>query len=103
VLGIWNLVWNLVLGIWCLNQVGYLSFRAVLLQIHISTYTGESFNLNPTGQILFGLIREGKDYGEIRNYFLKHYDAEETIFEKDFEDFMHMMTSYQMLETDEQA
>jgi hypothetical protein len=65
--------------------------------------TGESFTLNPTGQIMFGLIREGKDYGEIRDYFLKHYDAEENIFEKDFEDFMHMMTSYQMLETDEQA
>jgi hypothetical protein len=65
--------------------------------------TGESFTLNPTGQILFGLIREGKDYTEVRDYFLNHYDAEETIFEKDFEDFMHMMTSYQMMEADEQA
>ena len=65
--------------------------------------TGESFTLNPTGQILFGLIREGKDYNGIRDYFLDNYDAEETIFEKDFEDFTHMMTSYQMMEPDEQA
>jgi hypothetical protein len=65
--------------------------------------TGESFTLNPTGQILFGLIREGKDYIDIRDYFLKNFDAEETIFEKDFEDFMHMMTSYQMVEADEKA
>jgi len=65
--------------------------------------TGESFTLNPTGQTLFGLIREGKDYSEIRDYFLKHFDCEESLFEKDFEDFMHMMTSYQMMEPDEQA
>lgn len=65
--------------------------------------TGESFTLNPSGQILFGLIREGKDYPEIRDYFLEHFDAEESIFEKDFEDFMHMMNGYQMMEADEQA
>ena len=65
--------------------------------------TGESFTLNPTGQQLFGLIREGKDYIAIRKYFLQNFDAEESIFEKDFEDFMHMMTSYQMMEPDEQS
>lgn len=65
--------------------------------------TGESFTLNPSGQLLFGLIREGRDYAAIRKHFLDNYDAEESIFEKDFEDFMHMMTSYQMMEPDEQA
>jgi hypothetical protein len=65
--------------------------------------TGESFTLNPTGQLLFGLIRGGKDYTAIRKHFLDNFDAEESIFEKDFEDFMHMMTSYQMMEPDEQA
>lgn len=65
--------------------------------------TGESFTLNPTGQQLFSLIRDGKDYKAIRKYFLDKYDTEDSIFEKDFEDFMHMMTSYQMMETDEEA
>lgn len=65
--------------------------------------TGESFTLNPTGQLLFGLIREGREYSSIRKYFLEHFDTEESIFEKDFEDFIHMMTSYQMMEPDEQA
>ena len=65
--------------------------------------TGESFTLNPTGQQLFGLIREGKDYISIRKYFMENFDTEESIFEKDFEDFIHMMTSYQMMEPDEQA
>lgn len=65
--------------------------------------TGESFTLNPTGQQLFAMIREGKDYKAIRKYFLENYDTEESIFEKDYEDFQHMMTTYQMMETDEQA
>jgi len=64
--------------------------------------TGESFTLNPTGQLLFGLIREGKDYDKIREYFMDNFDADELLFEKDFEDFIHLMTSYQMMETDEQ-
>ena len=65
--------------------------------------TGESFTLNPTGQVLFEMIREGKEYSDIREYFLDIYETEESIFEKDFEDFIHMMTSYQMMEPDEQA
>jgi len=65
--------------------------------------TGESFTLNPTGQLLFGMIREGKDYVASRKYFLDNFDTEESIFEKDFEDFIHMMTSYQMMEPDEQV
>lgn len=65
--------------------------------------TGESFTLNPTGQQLFDLIREGREYNDIRKYFLENFETEESIFEKDFEDFIHMMTSYQMMEPDEQA
>jgi hypothetical protein len=65
--------------------------------------TGESFTLNPTGQELFGMIREGMDYDAIRDYFMDNFEMEESIFEKDFEDFLHMMTSYQMMEADEQA
>jgi hypothetical protein len=65
--------------------------------------TGESFTLNPTGQKLFGLIRDGKDYKAIRKYFIDNFDTEDSIFEKDFEDFMHMMNSYQMMDADEQA
>ena len=65
--------------------------------------TGESFTLNPTGQQLFVMIREGMEYDAIRDYFMEHFETEESIFEKDFEDFIHMMTSYQMMEADEQA
>lgn len=61
--------------------------------------TGESFTINPTGQQIIELIKEGKEFEEISQYFLENFETEESIFEKDFEDFMHMLTSYQMLET----
>ncbi len=65
--------------------------------------TGESFTLNPSGQVLFDLIREGKEYSEIRKYFLNHFEVEESLFEKDFEDFTHLLRTHQMIETDEPA
>ncbi len=65
--------------------------------------TGESFTLNPIGLELFGLIREGKSEEEIRNHFLDRYEVEESILERDLEDFMRLLNSYQMLEHDEQA
>jgi hypothetical protein len=65
--------------------------------------TGESYTLNPVGMELFGMIREGRDFKEIRNFYLGRYEVEESIFEKDFEDFMHLLHAYQMMEPDEQA
>lgn len=63
--------------------------------------TGESFTLNPVGQELFGLFRDGKKYEEIKDHFLNNFDVEESIFDKDYEDFVHMLNSYQMIEPDE--
>lgn len=65
--------------------------------------TGESFTLNPVGQELFEMIRDGQDYSSIRKKFLEVYEVEETIFEKDYEDFVHLLHSYQMTEPDEEA
>lgn len=65
--------------------------------------TGESFSLNPSGQLLFRMIREGQEYAKIREYFLKHFEVDDSIFEKDFEDFTHLLHTHQMIETDDQA
>lgn len=65
--------------------------------------TGESFTLNPVGQELFGMIRDGMDYAGVRTAFLDKYEVDDNIFEKDFEDFIHLLNVYQMMETDEQA
>lgn len=64
--------------------------------------TGESFTLNPTGMLMFTMIREGQDFAHIQDYFLTHYAVDESIFEKDFEDFLHLMNTYQMTEPDDQ-
>ncbi len=65
--------------------------------------TGESFSLNPIGMEILELIREGKDYNAIRDKIAKHYEIEDTLFEKDFEDFKYLLKNYQIIETDEQA
>jgi hypothetical protein len=65
--------------------------------------TGESFTLNPVGQELFEMIRDGNDFTTIRKKFLDIYEVEESIFEKDYEDFVHLLHTYQMMEPDEQA
>lgn len=65
--------------------------------------TGESFTLNPVGQKLFEMIREGQEYNMIRKNFLENYEVEESIFEKDYEDFIHLLRSYQITDSDEQA
>ena len=65
--------------------------------------TGESFTINSTGQQIIEQIREGKNYDEIKDFFLENYETDESIFEKDFEDFKHMLTSFQMLESGEES
>ena len=55
------------------------------------------------GQVLFNLIREGHDLSAIRSHFLDQYEVDESMFEKDFEDFIHLMKTYQMTDQDEEA
>ena len=64
--------------------------------------TGESFTINPSGQQIIEMIRDGKEFEEINQYFMENFETEESIFEKDFEDFVQMLKSYQMLETSEE-
>jgi hypothetical protein len=64
--------------------------------------TGESFTLNPTGLQIFELIKEGKEFEEIRHFFLENFETEDFIIEKDYEDFIQMLKSYQMLDINEE-
>lgn len=65
--------------------------------------TGESFNINPMGHQILELLRQEKDFEEIRSEVLDGYDVDRDIFEKDFEDFINLLENYQILESDEQA
>jgi transcription elongation factor GreA-like protein len=65
--------------------------------------TGESFTVNPMGFELFELIRQGIGFEEIRANIMEQYDVDEHIFEKDYDDFTHLLKHFQILEPDEQA
>ena len=63
--------------------------------------TGESFTLNPAGMEIFHLLREEKGTDEILRSILEKYDIEKELAEKDLDDFIHHLTSYQILDTNE--
>ena len=58
--------------------------------------TGDSFSLNPIGLKLIKLIRENKEFEDIRNHFLERYDVEELTFEKDFYEFCALLKHHQI-------
>jgi hypothetical protein len=64
--------------------------------------TGESFSTNQEGAEIIKLIKENKNYDEIKQYFLENYDIDEITFERVFFDFISMLNYYNLLETDEQ-
>ncbi len=58
--------------------------------------TGDSFSLNPVGLEIIKMIREDKDFDEIRNFFLEKYQVEELTFEKDFYEFCALLKHHQI-------
>ncbi len=60
--------------------------------------TGESFNLNKTGQFLVKLLAEGKTENEATDLVLQKYDVEETTFQRYFDDFLMMLKQYNLTE-----
>lgn len=65
--------------------------------------TGESFTINPMGHEILDLLKQEKSFEEISRIILEQYNVDENIFEKDFEDFVRLLETYQILEPDEQA
>jgi hypothetical protein len=63
--------------------------------------TGESFSVNPIGGEMLGMIKGGKDPKEISSSILKRYNTDESTFEKDFSDFLEILTHHNLLEKDE--
>jgi PqqD family protein of HPr-rel-A system len=63
--------------------------------------TGESFNLNPAGIEIFEMLRQEKSNEEILEAILDRYDIERDMAEKDLDDFIHHLGTYQILESDE--
>ncbi|MCF8236223.1 MAG: PqqD family protein [Bacteroidales bacterium] len=63
---------------------------------------GESYSLNPVGTRIFGFLKEGKSYEEIRDSFMREYTVDHDSFERDYDDFVNMLKQYNLTERDEE-
>ena len=63
--------------------------------------TGESFSVNPIGTEIIRMIKENKSSQEIVDFVLDHYQTDSVTIDKDFNDFMEMLSLYSLTENDE--
>lgn len=62
---------------------------------------GDSFSTNPIGIEIIKMLKEEKSNDEIKNHILKTYMTDETTFEKDYYDFINMLTKLNLTEGNE--
>ena len=65
--------------------------------------TGESFSVNPIGVEILNLIREDRNPEEIGASILEKYSTDKATFEKDYHDFIGILTHHNLLETHEET
>lgn len=63
--------------------------------------TGDSFSTNPIGLEIIRLLKEDKDTEQVKKHILQHYMTDEVTFEKDYYDFVNMLTKLQLIEADD--
>lgn len=61
--------------------------------------SGNSFTTNPIGLQILNLLKEAKTEKEIEQFVLDHYDTNKTAFEKDYNDFVGMLSKLKLTET----
>ena len=64
--------------------------------------TGESFSANPIGLEMLEMLRNGREYEEIRKDILNKYKSDKDTVEKDYHDFITMLKQYNLIENDGQ-
>jgi len=60
--------------------------------------TGESFNLNKTGKLIFKLLAENRKQEEIETAVLEKYDIEAHVFQRYFDEFLMMLRQFNLIE-----
>jgi hypothetical protein len=60
--------------------------------------TGDSFSTNPIGLEIIRMLKEGKTSNDIKAHILKTYMTDDASFEKDFYDFINMLTKHNLVE-----
>ena len=64
--------------------------------------SGDSFSANQIGLEIIRLLKDGKSKIEISDLILNQYAVDALSFEKDFNDFVQMLFSYQLIPSNEQ-
>lgn len=59
---------------------------------------GDTYSINPIGQEIVEMLKEGKDFQAIKAGIIAAYQTEPATFERDFEDFMQMLHSLKLME-----
>ena len=65
--------------------------------------TGESFSVNPIGVEILNLLREEKNFNQISEVILGKYSTDKQTLEKDFQDFLDILSHNNLLEGYEKA
>jgi hypothetical protein len=60
--------------------------------------SGDSFSTNEIGAKLLMYLQEGKTYSSIKDSILEEYDINETVFERDWMDFVSQLKDYKLIE-----
>lgn len=65
--------------------------------------TGESFSVNPIGVEILNLLRDEKKFDQISEVILEKYSTDKQTLEKDFQDFIGILSHNNLVETNEKA
>lgn len=60
--------------------------------------TGDSFSINELGVFIINKIKEGKTKNEILEAIAQDYIAEKSTIEKDFNEFLKIVSNHQLVE-----
>jgi Coenzyme PQQ synthesis protein D (PqqD) len=63
--------------------------------------TGDSFSTNPIGLEIIRMLKEGKTTNEIKSHIIKTYMTDDVSFEKDYYDFVNMLSKHNLVEDSE--
>jgi len=60
--------------------------------------TGDSFSVNNTGAEILVMLKDNKKHEEIIEYLSSKFDVEKIQLEKDMDDFIYLLSDYNLLE-----
>ncbi len=64
--------------------------------------TGESFTANPIGLEVLEMLKKGLDFEAVRKKILEKYKSDKDTVEKDYHDFISLLSQFNLIEHDVQ-